>query len=436
MIVLYADKNQLTVREKEPITSGSVNVYPVRFEFSEDWDGLDRTAVFQAGCVEKAVALTGGACTIPPEVLGVSGHFLMAGVYGKLGATVALPTIWANLGLILEGAVPGEDPDTPEPVPPPDGWQEALDSKGDNLSLEGKSLSLRSGEKVLSTVELPTGGGEGGPGEPGKDGATFIPSVSEDGTLSWTNDGGLPNPDPVDIKGPSGKDGAPGQKGDPGETGPQGEKGADATINGVNALELAAGDNIVMDQQGDRLTISSTGGGNTTQSPITAGDGLSKDGATLNVDNPVRGIMTMAEFDALPEEEKAGGTYFVDDGGGSGGGSSWDTYSTEEQRIGTWIDGKPLYRITGSTTTPKIMNIWTDVAMDPLKEVDQMLLINSSLDVDYENILIFGGNASVSLGWNKLTKKICIYNIYKTTADRPLLFTLYYTKTTDPEASA
>lgn len=33
-------------------------------------------------------------------------------------------------------------------------------------------------------------------------------------------------------------------------------------------------------------------------------------------------------------------------GGSSGGGSSGEVYSTEETRIGTWIDGKPLYRKT------------------------------------------------------------------------------------------
>lgn len=33
----------------------------------------------------------------------------------------------------------------------------------------------------------------------------FTPHVSEDGTLSWTNDGGLPNPDPVNIMGPPGE---------------------------------------------------------------------------------------------------------------------------------------------------------------------------------------------------------------------------------------
>lgn len=31
-------------------------------------------------------------------------------------------------------------------------------------------------------------------------------------------------------------------------------------------------------------------------------------------------------------------------GGGSSGGSTGEAYSTQEQVIGTWIDGKPLYR--------------------------------------------------------------------------------------------
>ncbi len=50
-------------------------------------------------------------------------------------------------------------------------------------------------------------------------GYTYTPAVSSAGVLSWTNDGGLPNPDPVDIKGPKG------DKGDTGDTGPKGDKG-------------------------------------------------------------------------------------------------------------------------------------------------------------------------------------------------------------------
>ena len=331
MFVLYAENNKLTVREKEPITSGSVNVYPVRFEFSEDWDGLERTAIFQAGCREKAVALVGGACTIPAEVLAEPGYYLMAGVYGKVGATVALPTVWANLGLILEGAISGE---TPEPSPLPDNWQEALNSKGDNLGYtDTGELGLYSGDKLLSSVPVAGGDGEAVPvpgppgpqgpkgdpgpqgkpgpagpqgpaGAPGADGEPGpkgdpgdSPYIGENGNW-WVGDtdtgvaaagsgeGGTQGPpgpkgdkgDPGEPgptgpegprgpqgepgpAGPEGPQGEPGLQGPTGEPGPQGEKGADATINGVNTLELVAGENIVLDQQGNRLTISSTGGG-------------------------------------------------------------------------------------------------------------------------------------------------------------------------------
>jgi hypothetical protein len=41
-------------------------------------------------------------------------------------------------------------------------------------------------------------------------GATFYPDVSESGMLSWTNDGELKNPDPVNIRGPIGPQGIPG----------------------------------------------------------------------------------------------------------------------------------------------------------------------------------------------------------------------------------
>lgn len=47
-------------------------------------------------------------------------------------------------------------------------------------------------------------------------GATFKPTVSSSGDLSWTNDKGMPNPDTVNIKGLKGD---PGVKGDPGSDG-------------------------------------------------------------------------------------------------------------------------------------------------------------------------------------------------------------------------
>ena len=42
------------------------------------------------------------------------------------------------------------------------------------------------------------------------EGATFIPSVSEEGVISWENDQGLPNPTAVNIKGEKGDNGKDG----------------------------------------------------------------------------------------------------------------------------------------------------------------------------------------------------------------------------------
>ena len=57
------------------------------------------------------------------------------------------------------------------------------------------------------------GSGSGTAGADGEDGATFTPAVSADGIITWTNDKGLANPAPVNIKGPAGETGAPGAAG-------------------------------------------------------------------------------------------------------------------------------------------------------------------------------------------------------------------------------
>ena len=69
-------------------------------------------------------------------------------------------------------------------------------------------------------------GSPGAAGAPGATGTTFTPSVSADGTLSWTNDGGKTNPASVNIKGPQGAQGPQGEQGAKGETGEKGETGA------------------------------------------------------------------------------------------------------------------------------------------------------------------------------------------------------------------
>lgn len=91
-------------------------------------------------------------------------------------------------------------------------------------------------EEIVLEVK-PFYGEQGQPGEPGKDGVTFTPSVSEGGDLSWTNDGGLENPATVNIRGPKGDLGSQGIQGPQGVPGERGEPGTDGVSPTVEVKE-------------------------------------------------------------------------------------------------------------------------------------------------------------------------------------------------------
>jgi|GEM_PF-732258 Collagen triple helix repeat (20 copies). len=97
---------------------------------------------------------------------------------------------------------------------------------------------LLGGERVL---------GDGGGG--GVDGATFIPAVSDDGVISWTNNGGLQNPAAVNIKGPVGAAGAAGADGEDGQPGEKGDTGATGSP-GADGLPGAKGETGANGQDG------------------------------------------------------------------------------------------------------------------------------------------------------------------------------------------
>lgn len=81
-------------------------------------------------------------------------------------------------------------------------------------------------------------GPEGPAGADGENGATFRPFVSNAGVLSWTNDKGLSNPEPVNIKGPPGESGTGGSSGVSsfnGRTGPVVPQPGDYTAADVGA---------------------------------------------------------------------------------------------------------------------------------------------------------------------------------------------------------
>jgi hypothetical protein len=133
------------------------------------------------------------------------------------------------------------------------------------------SITDVNGTKTFDVMDGEDGaGGGGGSGGSGEKGATFYPYVDANGNLSWTNDGGLSNPETVNIKGPAGKDGKDGERGPAGQdgkdgatgpagkdgaAGPAGADGAPAKINGVNILTIEVDENLTITQNGSVLKI-------------------------------------------------------------------------------------------------------------------------------------------------------------------------------------
>lgn len=157
MIVLTASKSCLTASRRELLVEGAVNVNIVQFVFSADWDGLTKTAVFQAGSDKYSVLLDESNETpIPWEVLQNPRRTLYAGVYGTVGGDLVLPTIWASLGTIQEGATPGQDTQPPTPTV----YEQLLADIGnlDDLDTNAKDSLVAAINEVFTT-----GGGGGFP---------------------------------------------------------------------------------------------------------------------------------------------------------------------------------------------------------------------------------------------------------------------------------
>lgn len=120
-------------------------------------------------------------------------------------------TNWNNAGKI-QGPQGPVGPQGPKGDPGPQGVKGDPGEKGEQGVQGLKGDAGPQGEQ--GSV-----GPKGEQGDTGARGITFTPVVDSEGNISWSNDGGLENPQTVNITGPQGDTGAKG------DTGPQGEKG-------------------------------------------------------------------------------------------------------------------------------------------------------------------------------------------------------------------
>lgn len=135
--------------------------------------------------------------------------------------------------------------------------------------------------------------------------------------------------------------------------------------------------------------------------------------------------------------------------GGSPGGK--DVYSAEEQRIGTWIGGKPLYRKVVRFDSPKIAG-WgpgdeNNVCDLRSLQIDEMVSMRGTLRittpgsecvlpiahtclVDSQNAYLFYGMSTNHVGWIVMYVSDQVYML-----DQPCTMVIEYTKTTDEAVS-
>ncbi len=113
----------------------------------------------------------------------------------------------------------------------------------------------------------------------------------------------------------------------------------------------------------------------------------------------------------------------------------FSTYSTEETIIGTWIDGKPIYRkvidfgaLPNSTT--KTYNTG-DLKIDTLINMNGMSESTTGFISGIPFVYIDNVNYGISIQYNKNTNQISVKTGYDRSAQTKTYIILEYTKTTD-----
>lgn len=213
----------------------------IEFEYAEDiWRGLHKTVVFR-GPVTKDVVTDANIVTIPTEVAEKPFSLLSVGVYGvDSDGNLAIPTIWADLGLVRESASPSGDTTTDPSLPV---WAQLQGMIGnldelettarDNLVAAVNEALTKGGgtvdeAEIRRIVEEYLATNPPAPGEPGADGKSAY-EIAVENDFSGSEAEWLESL--RGEQGPQGETGPQGQKGDTGATGatgpagPQGEKG-------------------------------------------------------------------------------------------------------------------------------------------------------------------------------------------------------------------
>lgn len=161
--------NQRLYLEPPETAEGTREYLKAEFSFSEEWDGMTKTAFFRgADGNTYSQLLKDDACTVPAEALAASGRVGVS-VSGTLGETVITTDIKSfSVPATLSGGTPSD----PEPTL----WQEVLDKLEKVSEVEEKVTEL---DKKCDTIPTRVSQLEND--------SQYLPA---DGAISWGRKGG------------------------------------------------------------------------------------------------------------------------------------------------------------------------------------------------------------------------------------------------------
>lgn len=241
------DGMRLTRTSDAYVTEGSKNFVQLLFTFSDDWNGIDKWALFARDNKTYEVAIVDGKCIVPYECARTSGQFQLT-VVGKETAGDVIATT-SDKAVRVSSNEFEENPTGSETRLTNTFLVDTLASvkdyadKAKEYADKAASAEIEIDKAVESAQNAATSEKAAKryadkAKEYSESVNVFIPSVDADGVMTWTNKAGLANPAPVSVKGERGEKGEQGVKGDTGAKGERGEQGP----QGLQGLRGEKGD--------------------------------------------------------------------------------------------------------------------------------------------------------------------------------------------------
>lgn len=279
MIKVYCNGTRIQCLRQGELNVGMVGA-PIEFDFSSEWDGLAKTAVFRCDGERDMIIGADGKTTVPYEILTTPGMDVEVGVYAvkEDGTTWPAPTTYCKIGRVGEGADPSVDESYP---PTPDVGAQAVAAASTALQ------AAAAAQEVAAEIQRRADSGE--------------------------FDGAQGPVGPAGEKGDKGDKGDTGAKGDTGEQGPIGPEGpaGPAGADGEDYVLTEADKDYIADLVAERVDVSLELDTTLTRRGVPAdakavGDALENVGGKAYVQDTEPAQMEVGEFWYNPDEAGGG----------------------------------------------------------------------------------------------------------------------------------